>query len=84
MESLAALPMLILLLLVERFVRRVRGGSGAAVVFPLFMALYGLYRLIFDHFRELPGSRWIWLLASFAGLLWLAFSVIRLFALRRR
>lgn len=84
MESLAALTMLILLLLVERFVRRVRGDGSAAVVFPLFMALYGLYRLIFDHFRELPGSRWIWLLASFAGLLWLAFSVIRLFALRRR
>lgn len=84
-ESLAAGGILLLLLLVERCARRIRGGRSAAVVFPLFMTLYALYRLLFDRLRDAPvGGKWIWLAAAAAGLVWLAASAMRVLWYRRR
>ncbi|MCD7951908.1 MAG: prolipoprotein diacylglyceryl transferase [Synergistaceae bacterium] len=88
-ESLASFGILLLLLSVERVAGRIRGERSFAVTFPLFMTLYGFYRLIFDSFREpsagASGSgELIWLFAVAFGLLWLAFSVMRLLKTRCR
>ena len=88
-ESLASFGILLLLLAAERMARRIRGERSIAVAFPLFMTLYGLYRFVFDNFREQPvgasgSGELIWLFAVVFGILWLVFSAMRLLRTRGR
>jgi len=77
-ESTAAFCLALLLFVVERSARRsgVRIG-GSAILFPLFLILYGAYRLIFDFFREAEAdaafnsAHWLAAAAIVLGIVWL-------------
>ncbi|KEJ91360.1 prolipoprotein diacylglyceryl transferase family protein [Synergistes jonesii] len=77
-ESLLSFASLLLLLAVEKYLRKKRGGTRHAFCFPLYMLLYSLYRLLFDAYREAvsPEARVLWAAAALAGVLWLAASFI--------
>ena len=77
-ESLLSFASLLLLLAVEKYLRKRRGGTRHALCFPLYMLLYSLYRLLFDAYREAvsPEARVLWAAAALAGVLWLAASFI--------
>ena len=56
-EAAAALLIMIILLCIEKFFRNnTRHRKHGAILFPVFILLFGLYRFIFDSLRELlPG-----------------------------
>jgi phosphatidylglycerol:prolipoprotein diacylglycerol transferase len=57
-ESIAGLLIGLLLVAIEKYApkRGVKIGGGTAILWPIFLILYGAYRLVFDSFRELaPG-----------------------------
>lgn len=60
-EAAAALLIMMILLCIERFMRRNPSfKEHGAVLFPVFIFLFGLYRLVFDYLRELlPGHAFI-------------------------
>lgn len=77
-EAAAALLIMIILLCIEKFFRNnTRHRKHGAILFPVFILLFGLYRFIFDSLRELlPGhaffSGHILSVAAIAlGCLWL-------------
>ena len=77
-ESAASFLIALLLYALSREARRcgVRIG-GSAILFPLFLVMYGAYRLVFDFFREseteaaFNSAHWLAGAAIVMGLLWL-------------
>jgi len=51
-ETIAAFAIMLLLLVIERLAERRMPERQCALLFPVFLILYGFYRLIFDFFRE--------------------------------
>jgi phosphatidylglycerol:prolipoprotein diacylglycerol transferase len=81
-ESFASLIIGLILIAVERRLRRTpEQASRGAIVWPLFLVLYGLYRFVFDFIRA--GDRIFGLrvgqhtgaLAFLVGVAWLVLSV---------
>jgi phosphatidylglycerol:prolipoprotein diacylglycerol transferase len=83
-ESGAALVICLLLVFIERSrLRAPEETSMGAILFPIFSALYGLYRIVFDFLRagdRIFGFRvgqYTGLLGLIVGVCWLAFSLTR-------
>lgn len=77
-ESAASFMIALILFAAEREARR--GGvriGGSALLFPVFLILYGAYRLVFDFFRETEtdaafnSAHWLAAAAMLLGVLWL-------------
>ncbi|MDO4988744.1 MAG: prolipoprotein diacylglyceryl transferase [Synergistes sp.] len=83
-ESLAAFAILIVTAFLEKCVLKNVKHGGIAVEFPLFMLLYGGYRLFCDGLREVysPKAIYVWGLAVAIALAWLAWSLTRLYRMR--
>lgn len=79
LESVVSFAALILLFAAERY--RLAGGRKAppAFLFPLYVIIYSLYRLIFDNFRETPphGARYIWAFSAVFAVVWVFLSLKR-------
>ena len=81
-ESAAALIIGISLILVERKRAKRPDTSNRAVLFPIFLITYGLYRMVFDFLRDGRSTfftigQYSGLIACVVGLLWLAASLKR-------
>jgi prolipoprotein diacylglyceryltransferase len=77
-ESAAGLAIGLLLIVIERY-RSARGTVfRGAVLLPLFLSLYGLYRVFFDFLRPRNGftglstAQYSGLIAVVTGIFWLA------------
>lgn len=83
-ESAASFIILLILYLTEKNLSgtKFEGGARGAVTLPLFLILYGTYRLIFDRFRVLDegavfrAGGGLSLLALGVGFAWLAYTFV--------
>lgn len=82
-ESIAALAIMALLLIIEKNIAKTPVSKRGAVLFPIFMALYSAYRLVSDRFRAVPASvsmvpkTLVWCAVGAAGVIWLWKSLHR-------
>jgi phosphatidylglycerol:prolipoprotein diacylglycerol transferase len=84
-ESVASLLIGLLLVAFERKLRRTpEQASCGAMLWPVFLILYGSYRFAFDYLRAgdrilgLRVGQYTGLMALFIGAAWLAFSIVRI------